>query len=466
MIFIKRLQDLFIISLLAVIVVLIGCGKKEKPLSVMPWEDNKYVYYEDTALLRLIDANDTLAAMTLTWHYINRDENIKAANLIADFNKFHSNSTPELNYITGMALAGRGADSAALVYLEPLRKSKRIPQARYLLASTYKKLGRYEDAIEIYKKLPDKKSEAIKDSILICKAEMGDTISAITYAQKMLRNREIGTAAKYFERYVSKQRGKSPAEWNYGAGEAYFEGNNFTRAQVFLENADAEIDDARLSNLLGRTYLKLEVFDSCASKLNQALLMGDSSLDNVHTLLLAQSREDNEEEVFHISELGRSLFPEDERFYYYDSQILYKQKKYQELLDLATEGMKHLPYSYRIYSYLIGSQYLMGNKHVSDSLVNVYVEKFKYQPFAMKEIAQFFKKSLNDTATAERLQKLEISDKFPSIAGFYTQYDLRLTYNEREIALSMLNEWIELDTVAERIKIIEYLKERDFPEEE
>ena len=466
MIFIRRLQDLSIISLLAVFVILIGCGNDEKPLTIMPWENNEYVFYEDSTLLRLIDANDTLAAMTLTWHYINRDEKSKAANLIADFNKFHSNSTPELNYITGMALAAKGNDSAAIVYLETLSKSKRIPQARSLLANTYKKAGRYEDAIKTYKKLPDKKSEAVKDSILICKAEMGDTLSGIKFARKMLDIRNIGMAAKYYQKFTSMQRGVSPAEWNYGAGEAYFEGNNFTRAQVYLENADAEIDDARLSNLLGRTYLKLEVFDSCASKLNQALIMGDSSLDNVHTLLLAQSRAENEEEVFHISELGRSLFPEDERFYYYDSQILYKQNKYQELLELATEGFKRLPYSYRIYSYLIGSQYLMGNKHVSDSLVDVYVEKFKYQPFAMNEIAKFFEKSLKDTTAAEKLQKLEISDKFPSVGGFYSQYDLRLTYNEREKALSMLNDWIEQDTVAERVKVIEYLKERDFPEAE
>ena len=459
----KRFQDVIIIGLLAVLAVTAGCGKDEKPLAMMPWEYGDYSYYEDSTLQRLIDANDTLAAMTLTWHYLNRDEAYKASKLISDFNKFHSTAAPELNYITGMALAAWELDSAALVYLEPIKNDKRFPQIKHLVANSYKKVGRYEDALKIYKKMPDRKSEAIQDSIMICKAEMGDTLSGITYAQKMLKNREIGPAAKYFERYVSKQRGKSPAEWNYGAGEAYFMGNNFTRAQVFLENADAQIDEAHLSNLLGRTYLKLEVFDSCASKLNQALIMGDSSLDNIHTLCVALSREKQNEELMRIAKLGRSLFPKDQRFYFFISQVLYDENKFQELNQMAKEGLEDIPYSFRLYAYLIGSYYLLGEKQTADSLLEVFIDTFEYEPLAMKGAAKFFETSLKDTVNAERLRKLEISDKYPVFAGFYDQYDILLRYNNRDSALVLLNTWIAKDTVEERVKVIRYLKKRDFP---
>jgi len=459
----RRYQDIIVVVLIAVSVILLNCGKDEEPLTVLPWEANEYSFYEDSALQRLTDGNDTLAAMTLAWHYLQFGDTLKAARFITEFNRFYSQSTPELNYLTGIILTAARTDSLALPYLETLKKSKIIPQARHTLANTYKNLNRYEDAINIYKKLPDHKNEAIRDSILRCRADMGDTLSGIEFAQKMLKAYNIGLSARYFSKYVSLQRGKFPAEWCYGAGEAYMLGNNFTRAAVYLENADADIDEARLSNMLGRTYFRLEVYDSCASKLNQALSMGDSTLNNIYLLHIALVEMENESEASRIAELGRTLFPADERFYFYYSQLLYKNKKYKELNDFVSLSLNNAPQSFKLHSYYIGSYYLMGDNLTADSLLEIFIDNFRYVPYALKEAARFFEQSLKREDIGNRLKNLEISENYPEVAAFITHYDNLIKEDLPDSALSLLNLWLVRDTVPGRCQIIEYLRDRDFP---
>jgi len=240
-------------------------------------------------------------------------------------------------------------------------------------------------------------------------------------------------------------------------------GNNFTRAAVYLENADAEINDAHLSYLLGRTYFRLEVYDSCTSKLNQALIMGDSSLGTIYTLYIALIELENESEGVRIGELASNLYPTDERFYYYQSQLLFKYKKYEELNQFTSQAIKNIPLSYKLHVHYIGSYYLLEDISTADSLLEIFVDDFKYVPYALKEAARFFKQSIDREDIASRLESIEISDNYPSVAAFITLYDKLLMEDLSDSAFALINLWLEVDTVSDRIQIIEYLRDRDFP---
>ncbi len=452
-------------SMLVISVITCECGDKPTEAYQPPWMENQYSLLTDSILQEKVESSDTLAVLTLAWRLLqDKDTQERAAKMLFNFNANHELASEDLNYLTATALMEVHADSTAIKYLGTLTNSKHFPDARHLLANAYKNTEKYAEAILIYKKMDKKRYEGIEDSILRCKADLGDTASAIKFARKCLEIRKIGPAVTYYNRFVSLSRGVSPARWSYEAGQTYYLGNNPTRASVYLENADADTNLAELSVLLARCYYKLHVYDSAASKLSQGMALGDSTAEVVYMLMQSLVGDDRPQESLEISYLGIKLHPEDERFYFIPSRHLFENKQYAELKQLAYEAGKHVKASYKIGAYYIASLVLLDETDDLDSILNKYIDDFKFSPGALKEASQLFRTSLHREDIATRLETSDPTYTYPDLYYFLFWYQMNRKDGMIDSARTMLENWIKYDTIEARKALIEELYDRDYPD--
>jgi tetratricopeptide (TPR) repeat protein len=261
------------------------CGDDVPQEVSFPWLSNQYSEVSDSILREMALENDTLAAMTWTWRQIQQDSLRKAAQFISDYNISPETAPDDLNYITGLAFVKISSFEKAIPYFKAFENYHEFPKAAHYLALSYRKSEQYDQALELYNWMKGRKQyrdDNISDSILRCHADMGDTLAGIEIGRKFMELNKIGDAAEYFYRYVPLARGKVPPAWYFWAGKTYLDGNNFTRAAVYLENADADTTFAELSYLSGLAYYEIEAFDSAYSKFHQALELGDSSYSTIY----------------------------------------------------------------------------------------------------------------------------------------------------------------------------------------
>jgi hypothetical protein len=441
-----------------------GCGKKDEKTDIRSWIDSEYTTLSDSLLQQMVDNNDTLAAITLGWRYLQNKDNATAAILFKDFNTFYDKANPDLTYLSALSFQASGMDSLALQYIESLLKEKSYPEAKYLAATSLFKLKDYDGAIKIYGKLRKLDKEAIGDSILRCKAEQGDTLSGITFARKMLGKNKITMASPYYGRYVSLSRGVSPPLWSYEAGQTFYKGHNYTRAAVFFENADADTNFAELSVWAGKSYYMLQVYDSAASKLSQAIEMGDSTKETIYLLVLNLSGDGKQEKTLEACRLGISIHPDDERFYFAPAKNYYDTKDYQSLKELAEYGLTHVKSSYKIEAYNIAANVLLGNEDVIDSLIDRLIFNHRFSSGALNEAAKLFQIGLQRDDIVARLEEADISKIHPGINSFLFWYQRLKDEGNLDSAKHLLEIWLEGDTVEERLEFIRDLYKRDFPE--
>jgi len=300
--------------------------------------------------------------------------------------------------------------------------------------------------------------------MLVCRAHLGDTASAIEFARKMLEKDKIVKAAPLLTKYVSLERGKSPALWNYLTGMAYYRGNNSMRAAAYLENADADTNFSDLSYYLGLAYYKIEAFDSAASKLDQALELGDSSVNLLKILIESHEIEGDTSEALETCMVGIQLYPEIEDFYVFPSKLYYKNQEFTKLMALVEEGRKHAKNSFKLDAYYAALNFLLGNDSLGNAMVDTLIIKHRYYPRALSQSADLFEQSLGKEDIAERLRAEDPAIRFPKTEDFLFWYYL---YKEKDMADSsrkMLENWIENDTATERLQLMKDLYARDFPE--
>ncbi|NIP44507.1 MAG: tetratricopeptide repeat protein [candidate division Zixibacteria bacterium] len=459
-------KDSFALPFIALITLIIGlnCGDNELELIARPWVNTEYRDLPDSILRVKAENNDSLAAMVIGWKFMLREDTVSAANYLTVFNQNPPGASAPLNYLTGLALLGAKRDSLATEYFLPLINNDEYPHATYYLASIYRKLKNDERALEIYQKMDPELWEGVDDSVLVCKAALGDTASAIEFAQKMLEEDKIVKAAPILTKYVSMERGKSPAHWNYLTGMAYYRGNNPTRAAAYLENADADTSFKDLSYHLGLAYYKIKAFDSAASKLDQAMELGDSSINLFKILIESREIEGDTAGAFERSLLGIELYPEVEDFYVFPSKLYYKNGDLEELLALVEEGRKQAPNSYKLDAYYTAVNFLLGNDSLADALVDTLVIKHRYYPGALSQSADLFEQSLGKEGIAEKLRAEDPMNRFPNTGDFLFWYHLYKEKDKADTARVMLENWIENDTVTERLQLMKDLYVRDFPE--
>jgi tetratricopeptide (TPR) repeat protein len=454
------------ITMLILSVITCECGDKQAEIYQPPWIENQYSLLTDSMLQEKAVLNDTLALLTLAWRLMqNKDTQNRAAEMLWDFNQNYDLASEDLNYLTASALMQVHADSVAIIYLGTLTDSKKFPDARHLMANAYKERKMYDEAILIYNKMDKKHYVGIEDSILRCKADLGDTASTIKFARKCLEQKKIGTAATYYNRVVSLSRGVSPTRWSYEAGQAYYHGNNPTRASVYLENADADTNLAELSVLLARCYYKLHVYDSAASKLRQSIAMGDSSNDVVFMLMHSLAGDNRPEESLEASYLGIRLYPEDERFYFIPVRHLYEIQDYSGIKKLVEQARNHITSSFKIDAYYIAALILLDEAGDLDSLLAAYIEKYKFEAGALKEAAKLFRTSVNRDDIATRLETADPTTTYPEMYQFLFWYKKNREDGMLDSCRTMLQNWIQLDTIKERRAVIEALYERDYPDD-
>lgn len=455
------------IIMLLLSVITCECGDKQaEEMYQPPWIENQYSHLTDSMLQYKADLNDTLALMTLAWRLMqDKDTQERAAEMLWSFNGNYKLASEDLNYLTATALMKVNVDSIAILYLGTLTDSKHFPDAQHLLANAYIKEEKFDKAILVYKAMNKKQYEGIEDSILRCQADLGDTTSGILFARKCLEQNKIGQAARYYNKYVSLSRGVSPARWSYEAGQAYYRGNNPTRASVFLENADADTNLAELSVMLGRNYYQLQVFDSSASKLSQGVALGDSTAEVVYLLVQSLAGDNRPEESLEISYLGIELHPDDERFYFSPSRQLYDNQQYAELKQMAESARKYIKTSFKIDAYYIASLILLDETDHLDSILNIYINDHKFTAGALKEASALFRVSLNREDIATLLESSDPTTTYPELHQFLFWYQLNRREGQIDTARSMLESWIELDTVEARRALIEELYDRDFSDD-
>jgi len=459
----KRIQTISIFIIIVAFTIC-GCSNKDDEPQVRSWIESEYLYLADSILLQMTDHNDTLAAITLGWRYMQNKDTASAAKLFKEFNKFYDKAEPDLTYLSALSFQGTGQDSLALQYITPLLKKKSYPEAKYLAADSRIELEDYDGAIEIFKTLRKTDKEAIDDSILRCKAEQGDTLSAITFARKMLNMNKINLAVPYYGRYVSLSRGVSPPLWSYEAGKTFFLGNNFTRSSVFLENADADTSFMELSFLLGRSYYSLQVFDSAASKFAQAIEMGDSSSEVINMMLLSHSGADHYEQTLEACRFGISLYPDDDRFYYALAKHYYTSKEYEKLKDLATSGLEHTS-SYKLESYNIAAHILLGYEDKVDSLVDKLIFDHRFEAGALSDAVKLFETSLHREDIVTRIKENDLPSKYPSVTNFITWYDRLIQTGYTDSARALLEKWLDQDSVQDRLEFMRDMYQHYYPEE-
>jgi len=457
---------LFGILLLILSVITCECGDKQVEIYQPPWIENQYSLLTDSMLQEKVELNDTLAVLTLAWRLLQNEETQeRAAEILWDFNQNYDLASDDLNYLTATALMQVHADSVAIMYLGRLTDSKQFPDARHLLANAYKKREKYDEAMLVYNKMDKKHYLGIEDSILRCKADLGDTASAIKFARKCLEIRKIGPAVTYYNRFVSLRRGVSPTRWSYEAGQAYYLGNNPTRSSVYLENADADTNLAELSVLLARCYYKLHVYDSASSKLSQGIALGDSTAEVVFMLMSSLAGDDRPQESLEISYLGIKLHPNDERFYFSPARELFEDKKYGELKQLVEDAKKHIKASFKIDAYYIASLILLDETEDLDSILSKYICDYKFTAGALKESAELFRVSLHREDIATLVETSDPTYTYPELYQFLFWYQLNRKDGMIDSSRTMLENWIQYDTVEARKALIEELYERDYPDD-
>lgn len=455
------------IAMLILSVITCECGDKQAEVYQPLWIENQYSLLTDSMLQAKVESSDTLAVLTLAWRLLqNEDTQRRAAKMLRDFNPNYELASDDLNYLTATALMQVHSDSVAIMYLGMLTDSRLFPDARHLLANAYKNQKKYPEAMLIYQKMDKKRfeGEGIEDSILRCKADLGDTASAIKFARKCLEIRKIGPAVTYYNRFVSLSRGVSPTRWSYEAGQTYYLGNNPTRASVYLENADADTNVAELSVLLARCYYKLHVYDSAASKLSQGIALGDSTAEVIHMLVQSLAGDNRPQESLEASYLGIRLHPDDERFYFIPSRHLFENKQYAELKQMAEEAGKHVKQSYKIDAYYIAALILLDETDDLDSILNKYIDDHKFSPGALKAASQLFRTSLDREDIATRLETSDPTYTYPGLYQFLFWYQISRTDGLIDSARIMLENWIKYDTLEARKALIEELYNRDYPD--
>ncbi len=434
-------------------VLISGCGGKPE-IAESPWIDNQYTSISTDSLQILTDKNDSLAAMTLGWRLMQTGDTAVAARILRDFNVFYDKADPNLNYLTGKALAGIGQDSLAILYLDQLYEYESLEDAGLVLAGLLKDEKRYERAIEVYQDMKGMEKEARNDSILACKAMMGDTLSAYKVAHKAFEKGDIAKTVSYYNRIVSMSRGVSPPQWSYEAGKAYLIGNNPTRAAVLLENADAETSFVDLSISLGRAYIRLEVFDSAASKYEQALQMGDSSQAVFEQLSHSLAAAGDWEKAMRYGRLGIRMHPEQEKLYYAPSQYYFQTGQYDSIIELTSYARNQIEGSHRIDAYHVAAHYLKGDSATADSLLSGFIEKYKWGGGKLIEAAALFEQSLNRPDIAQRLRERDPGTKFPETQGFLVWYHSLKDQGLSDSARTLLEIWLTNDSIEVRRELM------------
>ncbi|MBD3217214.1 MAG: tetratricopeptide repeat protein [candidate division Zixibacteria bacterium] len=460
-------SNAFALPLIAFISIVIGlsCGKDKPEMIARPWINTDYRDSANFVLQEKAKEGDTLAAMVLGWQYMLHEDSAAAADYLTDYNNNPPQASPAINYLTGLALKGAKRDSLAVEYFLPIKDSEEYPHAAYYLANLYRKMKKHEQALEIYEKFdPEIWGGGIEDSILVCHASMGDTASAMKFARKMFDQNNAFRAVPYLSKYVSLKRGESPTLWNYMAGMGYYQGNNSTRAAVFLENADADTNVAHLSYYLGLTYYKLQVYDSASSKLEQAMEMGDSSVNLMIALMKSYQFQGDTAQALATASQAIQIHPDVEEFYFFPAKILYQGGQYGQLFDFTQQGRMRATDSYKLDAYYAAASFLMGNDSLGNMLVDTLIEKHKFEGGALTEAARLFEESLDKPQIAEKLEANDPAKRFPKTNEFLYWYNY---YRDRDMidsTRSMLERWIEGDTVEARRQLMEELYERDFPE--
>ncbi len=455
---------IFAVLVLAVILIVGTAGEKEPSIIYRPWVNTPYRDLPDSVLLGKAQQHDTLAAMVLGWHYMDDGDSTAAASFLTGFNPGPETASSDLNYLSAMALMGTERDTSAIRYLIPIMDNKAYPNARIYLAELYKKLKNYEQALAVYEKLDAKYLEGLDDSILVCKGEMGDSASAMQFALKMLEEGKAIKGVRFFSKYVSLSRGVSPPLWSYGAGKAYLQGNNPTRAAAYLENADADTSFADLSYNLGLAYYRLEVFDSSASKMTQAMEMGDTSKNLLSTLIGSYRMGGYPEKAFEASMFAIKAYPDFEEFYIIPTKTYYDSGQYDRLLDFTREARKYVKDSYKIDSYYAAANYLVGDTATAIAFIDTLIMKHRFEAGALKEASRLFETSLGLTDIAQRLKENDPAIIFPETAGFLQFYHRDKSRGMIDSCRVMLETWIKNDTVTARRQLMVELYNRDFPD--
>lgn len=450
------------VIVLAIAVFISRSGEQAPSVSARPWVNTPYRDLEDSTLMQKAGQNDTLAAMVLGSRYLDKGDTINAMNFLMRFNPSPQMASADLNYLSAQAFLSAGRDTAAIAYLIPLSKSKAYPNSRIDLANTYNKLRNYKQALAVYEDIDRKLMPGKDDSILVCKGMLGDTASGMKFAMRMMDEDKPVKAATLFNKFVSLSRGVSPTSWCYAAGMAFLQGNNPTRAAVYLENADADTSFAKLSYNLGFAYFRIEAFDSAASKYSQALQLGDSSQTLMHYYLTSCQRSNHPEKAYDVSLLGMKLYPESEEYYFVPANKYFGEKQYDKLLAFVTEAQKKVNNSYKIDSYVAAANYLLGNKETAMRQIDSLMEKYRFQAGALGEASQLFGISLGLKDVAEKMKQMDPAVNYPETVGFLNWYNESMSAGEIDTCKTILETWIENDTIKARRQIMVDLYNRDF----
>lgn len=454
-------------AVIGLLTVLVSCEcGDDKPEAIQPpWIDTHLAEVEDSALMEMVSRQDTLAAMTLAWRKITQDSFTQAIELLNQFNTAPETASDALNFITGFAYRMNKSFEDAILSLNRMENLYRYPTAPHVLAQSYRLSENYEQAIELYKKMRKHKpykEDNLDDSILRCQADMGDTLAGIQIAIKLMNSGRNLEASSYFLRYVPLARNKVPPTWYYLAGKSYVRGNNFTRASIYLENADAETTFAELKFLAGLAYYELEAFDSSYSKFNQALKLGDSSYSTLYYNVHLNRGLERVDSALYYSFLGLEVHPDEEYFYFLPAQMYFENKDFEKLKQLAARGVEHANRSFKVFTYYIVSNYLTGDTATADSLFIEFMEKFKMYPNAFIEAAKMFRGPVKMEDKATLLEQEDIYNKHPGVANILRIYHVTRG-RDPEKARAILDTLLVKDTSSITRPLIEEFYRQEYP---
>ncbi|MBD3381809.1 MAG: hypothetical protein GF404_06400 [candidate division Zixibacteria bacterium] len=463
----KRIVHSIAVAIIGCLTILVSCECGDnKPEAIQPpWIDTHLAETEDSVLEQMVAQQDTLAAMTLAWRKISEDSFIQAIEFLNQFNSAPETASDALNFITGFAYHMNKSYGEAISYLNRMENLYRYPTASQVLAKSYRLSENYDQAIELYKEMSKRKPYKeynLDDSILRCRADQGDTLAGIQIGKKLMDAGRNLEASSYYLRYVPLARNKVPPTWYYMAGKSYVRGNNFTRASVYLENADAETTFAELKFLAGVAYYEIEAFDSAYSKFNQALKLGDSSYSTLYYNVHLNRGLERVDSALYYSLVGLEVHPDEEYFYFLPAQIYYENKDYEKLKQLSAYGVEHATRSFKVYTYYTVVNYLTGDTATADSLFIEFMEKFKMYPNAFIEAAKMYRGPVKMEDKAKLLEQEDILNKHPAIANILRIYHITRD-RDPERAREILDTLLVKDTSSITRPLIEEFYRQEYP---
>jgi tetratricopeptide (TPR) repeat protein len=196
----------------------------------------------------------------------------------------------------------------------------------------------------------------------------------------------------------------------------------------------------------------------------QAREMGDSSVNLIIALLKSYEFQGDTAQALETASRAIQIHPEVEEFYFFPAKILYQGGQYGQLFDFTQQGRMHASDSYKLDAYYAAASFLMGNDSLGNVLVDTLIEKHKFEGGALTEAARLFEESLDKPQIAEKLRANDPAKRFPKTNEFLYWYHYYRDRDMRDSTRSMLERWIEGDTVETRRQLMEELYERDFPE--